>query len=128
MCAANALAIYLCFAFPAAATAPQGMPETYDHFQPVKLNQAAIDRLRNGDAATAQILLERAALLAPFEPAISRNLAELRTYREAPAPIELRQDQAPASTLDRSRESGPEDAAASGTTTLPPLPALWPKK
>lgn len=111
MCAINALAIYLCFAFPVAVTAPQGLPESYDHYQPGNLNQSAVERLRAGDAATAQILLERAALLAPYDGTIAGNMAELKAYRAAPVPLVLR-----------------GEAATGGAAAAPPLPALWPKK
>ncbi|MCX7143780.1 MAG: hypothetical protein NT123_22600 [Proteobacteria bacterium] len=128
MCAPNALTIYLCFTLPVAATSPQGMPDTFDHFQPGKLNQSAIERLREGDSTTAQILLERAALLAPYEPSIANNLAQVRSYRGAPVPIVLRQPEKQGTTMDRDKQSGPADAAMPGTTKLAPLPALWPRK
>ena len=128
MCAPNALTIYLCFTLPVAATSPQNMPETFDHFQPGKLNQSAIERLREGDSATARILLERAALLAPYEPSIANNLAEVRSYRELPVPIVLRRPGKQGATIDRVEQAGPADAALPGTTKLAPLPALWPRK
>lgn len=116
MCATNILAIYLCFSLPVAATAPQELPETFDHYHPGRLNQTAVERLRAGDAATARILLERAALLAPFEPSIAGNLAELRAYRQEPIvqhlPAEQQKASEPASTED----------------TMETPPALWPLK
>lgn len=121
MCATNALAIYLCFAFPVAATAPQGLPETYDHYQPANLNQTAVERLRAGDESTAQILLERAALLAPYDMTISGNLVELKAYRVAASPLVLRgEETAPG--------AAPAAAPPAGDASQPPLPALWPKK
>lgn len=113
MCATNILAIYLCFSLPVAATAPQGLPETFDHYHPGRLNQTAVERLRAGDAATARILLERAALLAPFEPSIAANLAELRAYRQEP--IVLHQPTEPQSA----------GAPETPVDTLETLPALW---
>lgn len=119
MCATNVLAIYLCFSLPVAATAPRGLPETYDHYHPARLNQAAVERLREGDDATARILFERAALLAPHEPSIAGNLAELRAYRKEPLPVLRR---------------GAEQAASADTVPAPDaispaaLPALWPPK
>ena len=115
MCALNALAIYLCFAFPVAVTAPQSLPG-FDHYRPVDLNQAAIERLRENDGATAQILLERAALLAPYDQAIAGNLAQLRSYREVPVPIIVRQREG--QTAAREQEAANADS----------LPAIWAPK
>ena len=128
MCATNALAIYLCFALPVAATAPQDMPATFDHYQPAGLNQAAVERLRAGDAATAQILLERAALLAPYEPGIAANLTELKSFREAPLPIVLRRPAEIPSTDERAAKTNGADPALPGAAGPAPLPALWPPR
>ena len=60
-----------------------------DHYDPVVLNETAIDSIRQGDLTTAWILLERAARLAPHDPRILRNLREVRAYRMGmPAPAE----------------------------------------
>lgn len=129
MCSTTPLAIYLCFAFPVAVTAPQGMPGTFDHYQPGKLNQAAIERLREGDEGTARILLERAALLAPHEPSIAGNLAELRSYREAPVPIMLRRQAERQTASEGVAKAAPVDTvSAPGAANPAPLPALWPPK
>lgn len=117
MCATNVLAIYLCFSLPVAATAPQGLPETFDHYHPAKLNQAAIERLQTGDSATARILLERAALLAPHEPSIAGNLAELRAYRNEPAII--------VSPQPAEKPVSGETPATAATDAMEALPALW---
>lgn len=121
MCAANALAIYLCFTLPMAATPPWEAPRRFDHFQPAQLNQAAAEQLRDGDDATALILLERAALLAPHEPTIAANLAELRAFRKAPLPVVLGRPAEPPARRDMVE-------ATIGAAEREPLPALWPAK
>lgn len=115
MCATSILTLYLCFSLPVAATAPQGMAEAFDHYHPGQLNQSALVLLRDGDDSTARVLLERAALLAPHDPPISGNLAELRSYREASLPIILRRHEAPS-------------AETAKTAPADDLPALWPPK
>ena len=52
-----------------------------DHYDPILLNESAIERIRQHDLTTAWILLERAALLAPHDQRIQSNLRELRAYR-----------------------------------------------
>lgn len=94
-------------------TAAEEMPRlAYDPYDPVLLNEFAIDSVRQGDLTTAWILLERAARLAPYDARISRNLRELQAYRTGrpapsgtPAPI-----------------AGP--SAATGVPAEPP--PLWP--
>ena len=62
----------------------------HDHYDPVLLNEFAIDRIRQHDLTTAWILLERAALLAPHDQRIHSNLRELEMYRMGkPAPAEI---------------------------------------
>ena len=61
---------------------PNARPDTsarlsYDHYDPVALDQLARERLRLGETMTARILLERAARLAPYDRRVARNLEEL---------------------------------------------------
>lgn len=49
-----------------------------DHYNPVLLNEFALQKLRDGDVTTARILLERAALLAPEHAGIRSNLDILK--------------------------------------------------
>jgi hypothetical protein len=61
----------------------------FSHYDPVALNESAMERVRQGDLSTALILLERASRLAPHDPRIARNLRELQAYRTGtPAPAE----------------------------------------
>lgn len=64
----------------AADTAAPSM--RYDHFNPVVLNEFALQKYRDGDARSALILLERANLLAPHDARIRRNLDMLRAQRD----------------------------------------------
>ena len=50
---------------------------SYDHYDPVALDQLARERLRQGDTMTACILVARAARLAPYDRRVARNLQEL---------------------------------------------------
>jgi Flp pilus assembly protein TadD len=54
----------------------------YDHFNPVVLNEFALQKVRDGDVRSALILLERANLLAPHDARIRRNLDMLRAQRD----------------------------------------------
>lgn len=64
----------------AADTAAPSM--RYDHFNPVVLNEFALQKVRDGDVRSALILLERANLLAPHDARIRRNLDMLRAQRD----------------------------------------------
>ena len=57
--------------------AAEGLPR-FDHYDPVVLNEHALDRISKGEVGTAAILLERAVLLAPHDTRIRRNLETLR--------------------------------------------------
>lgn len=52
--------------------------EAPDHTHPPALNEYAVARVKEGDTATALILLERAARLAPDDERIRHNLEVLR--------------------------------------------------
>ena len=110
-----ALAAFLAAAPAARDACAQDPPRpAYDRQDPASLNEAAIERLREGDARTAAILLERAARLAPHDPRIARNLRELRAWLSgAPAPASS--PQAPA-------VRGP------GPAVPPAPPAPWPPR
>jgi hypothetical protein len=87
---------------------------TYDHYDPVLLNEYAIDAIRQGDATTAWILLERAGRLGPYDPRIQGNVRELRAYRTGkPSP-----PQAPA----------PRAQEGAGPAIPREPPALWPPR
>ena len=57
--------------------AAEGLPR-FDHYDPVVLNEHALDKIGKGEVGTAAILLERAVLLAPHDTRIRRNLETLR--------------------------------------------------
>lgn len=48
------------------------------HVNPGRLNEQAVRYMQRGDDATARILLERAARLAPRDTRIARNLQAVR--------------------------------------------------
>ena len=83
---ALSLSLLLACLAPPAATAGEESPRpAFDHYDAVLLNEFAIGSVRQGDLATAGILLERAARLAPHDVRIRRNLLELRAYRSGTA-------------------------------------------
>ncbi len=55
--------------------------EAPDHTHPPALNEYAIARVKEGDTATALILLERAARLSPGDERIRHNLEVLRGWK-----------------------------------------------
>ena len=91
------LLFFACLAVPTAMAqqrpdALTGAPPSlvHDHYDPVLLNEFAIDRIRQHDLTTAWILLERAALLAPHDQRLRSNLRELQACRMGqPAPAEI---------------------------------------
>lgn len=105
-------AFIACCLLLAACAAPQA-----DRFNPYALNEQAVREAAAGRAASAQIMLERAALLAPHEPRIAANLAAVRAYREG---------RAPALKLDELRlpAAAQHPAPQSGEPAMP----LWPAK
>lgn len=96
---------------PADPAARHAARFSHDHHDPARLNEAAIGRIRQGDLATAAILLERAAHLAPHDARIRRNLGVLRAFRAGEA-------------------AGPEAIAPARTgPAIPPEPpAPWPAR
>jgi hypothetical protein len=107
-------ALSACSLFPGSAPPPDQLP--FDHYDPVVLNEYAVAKLRAGDDATALILLERAALLAPHDPRITRNLALLRAVRNGTDPPAFPSTSAPA------RAAGSGDAGIAPVAPARPLP------
>jgi hypothetical protein len=92
----------------------------YDHYNPVVLNQYAVQKIREGDLSSARIMLERAHLLAPHETRIERNLRTLRQLQTAGQKsyqLVILPVNAPGA------QTSPE-AAPSEAEVLPPYP-LW---
>lgn len=85
----------------------------YDHYDPARLNEFAARKMREGDPGTAMVLLERAALLAPHDVRIRRNLETLRAWQAGEPAVE--------------EAAGPARRPASAEDGLPPFP-LWPKR
>lgn len=93
-----------------------------DAYDPAALNESAMDAIRQGDLATAWILLERAARLAPYDPRIARNLRALDAHRAGNlAPAEPAEPAAPQRPLLRSPQAPPPPVP-------PEPPAIWPPK
>jgi hypothetical protein len=65
--------------------APSGSAAS-DPYDPVVLNESAAASIREGDYASAWILLERASRLASHDKRIAGNLALVRAYREGKSP------------------------------------------
>lgn len=95
-------------------------PETklhYDHYDPLILNEHALRLIRQGDADTAKILLQRAVRLMPDNQTILYNLqlleGKVSDVSETP----------PQSALATPPQTPPAQSR------LPPEPpALWPEK
>lgn len=116
MRATHYLALLGCLFFSADGRA-QRLP--HDHYDPVLLNEFAVAKAGSGDLTTAWIMLERAARLAPHDPRIRHNLAELRALR-AGLP-------APAAIADPAQMPRPlVDKQAPGM--LPEPPPIWPPR
>lgn len=111
-----------------AATADGAAPAMrYDHFNPVVLNEFALQKYRDGDLRSALILLERANLLAPHDARIRRNLDILRAHRDGKPFV----DTAAADTAAVDTAAAPSGSAApvtqiSGVDQFPIGP-LWKK-
>lgn len=98
-----------------------GTPARFDHYDPVRLNEFALQKIREGDSDTATILLERAVMLAPHDARIRQNLETLSAWRSGgPTPSAL----AEASVTPALRQAPQSAATEEG---LPPFP-LWPKR
>lgn len=106
-----------------AATADGGAPAMrYDHFNPVVLNEFALQKYRDGDTRSAIILLERAHLLAPHDARIRRNLGLLRAHRDGKPFVEgAAVDTAAVGTAAATQVSGVEHS------TELPIGPLWKK-
>lgn len=116
-CASNAV--------HAADTAAPAM--RYDHFNPVALNEFALQKVRDGDVGSALILLERANLLAPHDARIRRNLDMLRAQRDGKPFVAP----AAADTALAQEKSGSDAPAtlAKHDSSMEPLPVapIWRK-
>lgn len=98
-------------------TSKPAPPLPYDHYAPLLLNEAAVASAAADDLATAWVLLERAARLAPHDPRIADNLATVRAYRVGSP---SRETQVPAPV---------DDATEQAYSRAPsPLPPLWPRR
>lgn len=108
------LIVIACLA-PCSVTADAAAPRV-DHYNPILLNEQAVRKVREGDIATAAVLLERAVLIAPHDARIRRNLATLRAWQSGqPEPV------APVEPATAS------EPASGAIVELPPFP-LWHKK
>lgn len=115
ICLALSVVVACCTWAVAAAASPP-----YDHYNPVVLNQYAVQKIREGDFSSARIMLERAHLLAPHETRIERNLRTLRqlqtagqkSYQLVILPVNAQDAQMSAETV------------SSEVDVLPPYP-LW---
>jgi hypothetical protein len=109
-----------CLVFPAQAAEP-GTPGAAPD-RPAHLYELASKRAREGDLATAWILLERAVLLAPDDERIVRKLRAVQAARAG---------KQPGAGTDPSAAARPAlSSAPVGDTDAPhwPVPALWPDK
>jgi Flp pilus assembly protein TadD len=105
-----------------AAPGAHADPVPFDPYDPVRLNERAVERVRSGDLAGARILLERAARLAPFDARVTENLRTLRAHEAGErAPLAaVTPPPAPASPAVR-----PAPAKPAAAVVAEP-PALWP--
>jgi Flp pilus assembly protein TadD len=104
----NALVALLLAATPVVA---------FDHADPLALHAQALERLRAGDLRTAEILLARAARLAPEDTRIARARDALRRQRAGES-VTL---EPPAL-----RAAKPSPGQAPPVTVPPEPPPLWP--
>jgi hypothetical protein len=99
---------------PLASPPGKGACVPYDHYDPLALDQCARERLSEGDATTARILVARAARLAPYDRRVARNLEDLA----AGATPGIAPPAAPRPAVPQSR----------ARDILPEPPRLWPAK
>lgn len=107
-------------------------PPDLDHYNPVLLNEYALQKLREGDVATAEILLERAVLLAPENPGIRSNLDTLKDSiagKQLPpvGAFALEGTSSPASVQSSGGGIASAEGAPAGAIPPPPPFPLWPK-
>lgn len=103
------LALLACLAAPGAVADP---------YDPVQLDESAMEAIRQGDLETAWILLQRAARIAPYDPRIARNLRALDARRTGA--------RVPAGPEDVPARKAPPQAVV--PVVPPEPPALWPPK
>lgn len=132
--------LWLILAFPSALLAAE-LPLKYDHYDPLVLSEYAKAEISEGHLGAARIMLERAALLAPENPMILRNLRRLREQMAAGAEktpaasaslpaVPTNASQAPATRpVARVARWTPSRAAAvrqvGADANVPEPPALW---
>lgn len=129
MCANTGLTMFLCMALGGTA-APRNLPPEYDHYHPERLNWQAVQKLREGDAKAAQVLLERAVLLAPHDKTLAGNLEEVRAFRQKPVALTLSvQPPPPAAASPPTTPSASLPVTPPGQPVVEPgIPAIWPAR
>jgi Flp pilus assembly protein TadD len=91
-----------------------------DPYDPLALHAYAVERLRDGDFRTAEILLARAARLAPGDERIARTRRTLEAMRAGASVMPEPVPAAPPATAPAPKEAPPP---------IPPEPPpLWPPK
>ena len=101
------LAVSAALAQPTSGERPSCVPR--DHYDPGALAEFALERMREGDLCTAQIMLERAARISPNDPRIGRVRGEIGAAGAPP----------PAQSTER----------RGAPMQLPPAPPpIWPAK
>lgn len=96
------------------AAAQQQVLPAIDAADPLLLNEQAVRHAQHGNLHSARILLERAALLAPHDATIARNLQLLGAAMAGQAP------------LPPARPPGQPAAKPAATAPMAPAPpALW---
>ncbi|MBU3589337.1 hypothetical protein [Polynucleobacter sp. 80A-SIGWE] len=68
---------------------PSTVAPQFDPYLPGELNERALYSLKDGDVATAVILLERAYLLNPNSPDIKANLEIVRKIDQDKVPVQI---------------------------------------
>jgi Flp pilus assembly protein TadD len=96
-----------------------GHRQELEHYDPVALNELAVEKVREGQLTTAWILLERAARLAPHDARLARNLAVLRAFRAGTPTPSVAEPSAP------SRAAGSNGVAVTVEDTFSQPPAIW---
>ena len=98
----------------------------FDHYDPIALDESATAAMHEGDLTTARILLERAALLSPYDRRLQHKLQQLKARMDGtPAPTEA-EPQATATATGTGAGTGTGDSSANGVLAEPP--AIWKAK
>lgn len=99
------------------ATADPMSSIAFDHYNPVLLNEQALGLARNGNTASARILLERALRIAPHDERIRHNLDNLRAWQTTPNQTDI--------VVNEMDMEGQAATTAAGNLLVSP-PELWP--